>query len=93
MDYTGEKNQTNIDYVYGRKIKLKSETWRIFGQALQKHFLTHIGGGLSSKSEGENRNYPGPGEQSVLAAFEGIGKIHHEETDSCSWNNWSFQLR
>lgn len=71
------KNLTNID----SKTKLKSETWRIFGQALQKHILTHVGGSLSSRSKGENRNFPGPGEQSVLAVFEGIGKMHHEEPD------------
>lgn len=87
MGYAGGKNQTNIDHVYARKKRLKRKTWRTFGQALQKHFLTHGGGILSSRRKGENRNYPGPEEWSILAAFEGIGKIHHEETDSCSWNN------
>lgn len=30
MGYTEEKIETNIDHVYDRKIKLKSEIWRIF---------------------------------------------------------------
>lgn len=81
MGYTEEKNLTNIDHVDGRKIKLKNEIWRIFGQALQKHFLKCVDGSLSGRSKGESRNFLGPGEQSVLAAFEDIGKIHHEEPD------------
>lgn len=60
---------------------MKGDPWRIFGQALQKQFLTHVSGGLSGGSKGENRNFPGPGDQSILAAFEGFGKIHHEEPD------------
>lgn len=63
-------------------MKLKNETWRIFRQALQKHFLTHIGGGLSSGSKDENRNFPGPEKQSVLAAFEGIREIHTKSLTS-----------
>lgn len=35
------------------KIKLRGETWRILGQTLQKHFLTHLGGGLSKGSKDE----------------------------------------
>lgn len=94
MGYIEEKNLTNLHHIYGRKIKLKSDTWRIFGKAPQKHFLSHVGGSLSSGSKGENRSFPGPVEQSVLDAFQGIGKTHHEapdkfygKTEVASWGN------
>lgn len=45
------------------KMKLRGETWRTLGQAPQKHFLMHLGGGLSKGSKDEIRNFPGPGGQ------------------------------
>ena len=47
------------------KMKLRVETWRILGQALQKHFPTHLGGVLSKGNKDEIRNFPGAGGQSV----------------------------
>lgn len=45
------------------KMKLRGETWRILGEALQKHFLTHLGGALSKASKVETTSFPAPGGQ------------------------------